>query len=300
MEIYESVALSSEPTAVALGFFDGVHSAHTRVIKQVCGDSSLCPTVMTFSSAHLLPYKKRGSGLLQTDEQKLERFEKLGIRRVYLLPFSEIALMEPRQFIEEVVCRAMNAKRVACGYDYRFGAMAAGDAVLLSEICSENGVDLRIVPQYTSHGVTVSSTAIREALANGELSLVNEFLGYPYYIKERVVHGRSLGRTLGFPTLNQPLSPMLVLPKFGVYQSRTKIDGIWYRSITNIGVKPTIEGVRAPLAETYLLDASGDFYGMTARVELFQMMRPEQKFSDVAQLKEAVHRDIARRQAQPF
>ena len=300
MEIYESVVSSNEPTAVALGFFDGVHSAHARVIKEVCGDPSLCPTVMTFSSAHLLPQKKREAGLLQTDEQKLECFQKLGVKRVYLLPFVEIASMEPRQFIETVVCQAMNAKRISCGYDYRFGANASGDASLLSSICAEKGIDLRIVPQYTSHGVTVSSTAIRQALVNGDMALVNAFLGYPYYIKERVVHGKSLGRTLGFPTLNQPLSEKLVLPKFGVYQSRTKIDGNWYRSITNIGVKPTIEGVRAPLAETYLLDASGDFYGMTARVELFKLTRPEQKFADVEELKETVHRDIAYRQAQPF
>ena len=142
----------------------------------------------------------------------------------------------------------------------------------------------------------ISSTAIRQAILAGDIPLANEMLGYRYALEGEVIHGHHLGRTLGFPTLNQAIPLGLLMPKFGVYSSLTHIDGETYRSITNIGIKPTIEGERAPLSETYMLGASGDFYGKVAYVELLHMMRPEKKFSGIAELKQTVLQDLAQRE----
>ena len=189
----------------------------------------------------------------------------------------------------------LHARRLSCGYNYTFGQGAAGDTGLLRRLCAEQGVELNICPRLERDGELVSSSTIRELLGAGRIPEANALLGYRYYILGEVIHGRSLGRTLGFPTLNQVLSRPCVVPAHGVYNSVTWVRGKRYRSITNIGVKPTIEGERAPLAETYMLGAEGDFYGETARVELLEHTRPEQKFSSVEELREIVQRDISRR-----
>lgn len=298
MECYRDISQQNESTAVALGFFDGVHTAHAQVIRAVLGQKGCVPTVLTFSADTTLPVSKAGSGLLMTEEQKRRRIASLGIQKMFEPSFSEIGELSAEAFFEEILCRRLRTRILSCGYDYHFGKGAKGNTALLQKLCSEREIHLIIVPRCSDRGVTVSSSEIRRAVSAGDMVRANELLGYRYTVDGTVIHGRSLGRTLGFPTLNQRLWERLLLPKFGVYSSITHIGGATHRSITNIGVKPTIEGDRAPLAETYMLDADGDYYGKEASVELLHMSRPEQRFSDVEELKEAVLRDIAYRRTE--
>ena len=291
-----TVPQASESSAVALGFFDGVHIAHAEVIRRITGNSDgAVSTVLTFRSEGKGFWRKAGVKHILTEQQKLERFSALGVEKVVMPEFCRISELSPIDFFQEILVKRLHAVKLSCGFDYTFGKNASGNADMLRRLCIQAGISLEVVPSMELDGIPVSSTRIRELLLKGEIPDANRLLGYCYYITGEVVHGRSLGRTLGFPTLNQILREDQVIPKFGVYNSTAEIGGQHYKSITNIGVKPTIQGERAPLAETYLLDASGDFYGKTARVELLRMTRPEQRFDTLDELRMAVHRDIANR-----
>lgn len=298
MEVVNGLPQVMDPSAVALGYFDGVHLAHQQVIRSAVNQKAagLIPTVMCFRTSLRRPENKDTGRLILTEEQKLEQFARLGIERVFLPDFAEIADMTAAHFLQEILQKRLSAAAISCGYDYSFGQGGRGDVSLLRRFCHEKGLGLEVLQPVLLHGETVSSTAIRQALLEGDIPRANELLGYDYYILGEVVHGRSLGRTLGFPTLNQPFGEDQLVPRYGVYNSRTKIGGSDYRSITNVGIKPTISGLRAPLAETHLLGGQGDWYGKVARVSLLEMTRPEKKFSGVEELKQVVLADIARRE----
>lgn len=299
MELITSLSEGNRPCSVALGFFDGVHLAHAQVIRAAvaaAGGKGAIPSVLSFRTQKGRLVNKGNSGYILDEGQKLERFQKLGVEQVFLPEFSDLAQMEAEDFVEDILFARLQARVVACGYDYSFGKDARGRVELLQNCCERAGVTCIVLPQYRLDGEPVSSSRIRDCLLAGEIPQANRLLGYAYEITGPVIHGRSLGRTLGFPTLNQAFSPDRLVPRFGVYNSTTVIEGRVYDSITNIGVKPTIEGVRAPLAETYLLDADGDFYGAFARVTLLELTRPERKFESLEELKQTVHRDIRARE----
>ena len=141
-------------------------------------------------------------------------------------------------------------------------------------------------------GETVSSTAIRNMLLNGDIVKAWQFLGYPYTISSTVIHGAELGRAIGFPTINQIFSKGQLVPKFGVYASQVLIDGYYYRAMTNIGMKPTVNYGGMPLAETHIIDFSGDLYGKYVRLNLMEFIRPEQKFGSLDELKRQITEDM--------
>jgi len=287
-EITEAPGKSS----VALGFFDGVHLAHAAVIRAAVGGApeGALPTVLSFKS---IPDSKAGARVILPLEQRLARFEALGVQRAILPDFAQVAQMDPEAFFQEILVDKLHAALLSCGYDYTFGKNAAGDAGLLQKLCAREGIRLVVLPPFARGGSPVSATRIRHLLAEGDIPGVNALLGYQYYILGKIIHGKHLGRVLGFPTLNQRLEENQALPKFGVYNSTTEVLGRVYKSVTNIGVKPSIEGDRAPLAETYLLDANADFYGQTAQVFLLEMTRPEQKFPSLEVLRSTVLHDIS-------
>lgn len=300
MQVFTELRAGEKPTAVALGLFDGVHIAHAQVIRAVTNKLPFVPAVLTFridAQFEQMPPNKQGIRTILTDEQKLEQFERLGVEQVWMPEFSELADLTPEAFFNDVLLGRLHAAALSCGYDYSFGKHAAGQVGLLHSLCEQNGVALSVLPAFDRNHTLVSSTAVRNCLMSGDIPTANALLGYPYYLLGEVVHGRSLGKTLGFPTLNQLFAPNQLVPRYGVYNSTTEIAGKSYPSITNIGVKPTIEGERAPLAETYLIGGEGDLYGETARVALIEMTRPEQKFNGLDELRAAVHRDIDARKA---
>lgn len=278
-------------TAVTLGKFDGVHRGHQKLISHICEKER-----QGLESAVVTIWPDPKVKALLTKSEKKELLRKLGVSWWIDCPFlPQISHMEPEDFIREILVKRMRAKYIAVGSDFRFGYQRKGDWRLLERMQKEVGYELEVVEKETYGNREISSTYVKEALAQGNMELVNELLGYPYTVQGEVLHGRRIGRTLGMPTTNLIPSVGKLLPPNGVYASRTLMEAGNSKTerpgITNIGYKPTV-GEYFRGVETYLFDFDGDLYGQEIAVQLYAFERPEQKFQSMDALKEQMHRDI--------
>ena len=290
MTIYQKLQESPAPTAVALGCFDGLHIGHQKVISGVLNAEGLLPTVFTFESSSQEGICGKGAPQLMTSGRKLAILERMGVEQVYMPRFPEVRHMTAEEFVSHVLCDLLHAQKVCCGFNFHFGYGGKSGSDTLKQLCGRQGVTVEIVPEVRLCGKSVSSTAIRACLERGEVEEANAMLGRRFGFEFAVEHGRKLGRELGTPTINQPLPPGFIKPKFGVYASVVRIDGNDYCGVTNIGVKPTV-GSDYVLSETWIPDYEGDLYGRPIPVELLRFIRPEQKFSGIRELKQAILRD---------
>ncbi len=278
-------ALPITAGAVALGFFDGVHRGHQAVIERAV-TSGVTPCVFSFTA----PANAARLYRIMTDDRRMEAIGALGVQYLVMPPFGDFSSMSPERFVEEVLVGVFHAKVAVCGKNFHFGYHAAGDSDQLRALCAASGIEVRIVDPVLYAGAPVSSTRIREALGEGRMEDVRAMLGRPYTIRIQVAHGRALGRRLAFPTINQPLPPILRLPKFGVYASLAEVDGVQYPAVSNVGVKPTV-GSSGPLCETYIIGYEDDLYGREVPVSLLSFLRPEQKFASVDALGAQIAKD---------
>lgn len=277
----------SHPSAVTIGKFDGVHRGHARLIQALLEKKKqgLKTVVVTFAMSPV--------GLL-TEEERCERLSALHVDMLVEYPFSdELCHMEPETFLKDVLLGQLKAKYIAAGEDCRFGYQRKGNGALLKKLAPKLGYTVDIFPKEQEEGIDISSTRIREALSRGQIELMNCLLGYQYRITGSVVHGYRMGRTFGFPTINQTVEEGKLLPPKGVYVTRTTIEGVSYQSVTNVGCKPTIEGERKVGVETHLVDVTKNFYGKTARVEFLHYLRPEMKFDSKEALISQMQSDIS-------
>ncbi|MDU7338949.1 MAG: riboflavin biosynthesis protein RibF [Clostridium sp.] len=294
--------IAPSESAVAMGAFDGVHLGHRRVISCVTFTArKLVPTVFTFDASPQELLKGEGDLRLTSCESKMRVLEGLGVRRVYMPRFEEVRLLSPHDFVEKILHHTLRAKEVSCGFNFHFGCGGTAGSNELREICAEFGIEVSVVPALTVDGEPVSSTRIRKALLLGDATEAARLLGRFYSIDFPVAHGRQLGRQLGAPTINQPFPPGFLAPRFGVYTSVVTVNGKRYAGVTNIGIRPTV-GSDGVLAETMIDGFSGDLYGRRVPVELVCFLRPEQKFDNLDQLREAILRDAqtARSLAAPY
>lgn len=279
----------SEKTAVALGLFDGVHHGHRRVVSRAVklSERGLAPAVFTFRTESVKFKHGRPMEYIFPNSVKLELLEECGIRYVYSPDFDEVKEMSGEDFVREILLKKMNAGIVICGDDFRFGKNAGCGVRELKEFAAEYGFEAETVRLDG-----FSSEKYRELLREGK---AEELLasGDPYKISAEVVRGNKIGRTLNFPTINQQFAPGQLVPKHGVYATTVLINGNIYRSVTNIGVKPTVEKNIQPLAETHILDFSGDLYGSFVDVGFCGFIRGEKKFASLEGLKNQISADIA-------
>lgn len=271
-------------TAVALGAFDGLHIGHRAVIRPAV-ESGLRSVVFTFrdNPAALLGGRVR---YLTTVEERLRILESWGVDTVIMPDFSEMAGLSAEAFLE-LLFADLSAKELFCGADFTFGCGAAGNTETLYAACKARDAALHVIPAVTRNGERVSATRIRNALERGDAEEAAALLGRPFGFELEVVHGNRLGRTIGIPTVNQPLPADFVLPRFGVYASAVQIGETEYFGVTNVGVKPTVGSDRV-LAETWIPDFSGDLYGRTLRLELLGFIRDERKFASLEELREVI------------
>lgn len=295
MKIYRNLASIPvlSPTAVALGLFDGVHLGHRAVIQAAVRqkENGLTPAVFTFSTHQSAPSSKGALRYICTDSERLSLFESLGVEVVFMPEFGEFQSMSAPEFIRDLLGKRFCASFVSCGFNFHFGAYGAGDTALLRDVCDESGIRAQVIEPFTYDGAPVSSTRIRALLEQGELATANILLGAPYFVCGEVVHGFAIGHTIGFPTANQLIDKNRVVPKHGVYATLTEVDGKVYRSVSNIGIKPTISGSREPLCETHIIGLSEDLYGKNIRVSFLEFLRPEVKFSGLDELKKQIALD---------
>lgn len=283
--------------AVALGIFDGVHRGHSAVIGEtvsVAKQLDLKAAVFTFRTDSVSEGGKiLERSCLMSEEEKERRLHELGAEYIFSPPFSELKCMSAEDFVRIVLRNRMRAQAVICGEDFRCGRGASCDVGQLDKLCRKYGITLKTVPPVPDeNGDKISSGRIRKLIAEGDISEAQRLTGTGYIFRSKVLNGRQLGRTLGFPTINQHIPPYMQLPKFGVYAARVEIFGRSYNGLANVGVKPTVTDSGEILCETYIFDFDEDIYGLDVRTELLKFIREERKFSSEQELKAQVLSDI--------
>lgn len=301
MIVYDSLQSLADASApelpghVALGLFDGLHPGHQAVISaavEAAGKNRGTPWVFTFTMGQDHPAGKQAAGRLATATLRNRLLEEMGVTHLLCPSFLEFRDLEPEAYVENILHRLLGARAVFCGENYHFGRRAAGTVRDLRELCSRWGIQVTVLPEVQMGGEPVSSTRIRARIAEGDMESARTLLGRPFTIDFEVIAGRKLGRSLNFPTINQPFPADYTLPRFGVYASVAVIDGERRLSVTNVGVKPTVGSDRV-LAETCILGYEGDLYGQCIPVELLAFIRPERKFENVEALRVQIQQDIS-------
>lgn len=273
--------VNTTPCSIALGNFDGVHLGHQALLKAT-QETEYTPAVFTFS--------EEVKNFLTTTEERADKIKQNGIQLLFLASFSIIKQMSCEEFVsflkEKLACR-----HVICGFNFHFGKGAVGDSQTLATLAERFGMACTVLPQVSEQDDAISSSRIRALLAKGKIETANILLGTPYAISGTVQKGYSIGRRLQVPTINLPIAVGAATIRYGVYVSRTKIEGVFYPSITNVGKNPTFEREIAT-CETYLLDTCGDFYEKNATVQLLYFLREEKRFDSFDALKEAIEKDL--------
>ncbi|MGN1481385.1 bifunctional riboflavin kinase/FAD synthetase [Porcipelethomonas sp.] len=294
MTIISEGGCTSERCAVALGIFDGVHLGHRKIIGKAMeySDSGLAPAVFTFNTETVGKKHGKEYEFIYSDSQKRSILEKLGIKYVFSPAVSEIQNMTGEEFAGNVLAEMFRAESVVCGENFRFGKGAACGAEELERFGKKFGFEVCVCGLVKKNGTDISSEIIREMIKNGEIASAGELMGENYFLDSQVITGNKIGRTIDFPTINQKFESRQLIPRKGVYASETYVNGKKYPSVTNIGVKPTVEKNTAPLAETNIIDYTGNLYGQNVRVELYDFIRDEKKFSSLEELKYRINADV--------
>ena len=286
----------AEETACAIGKFDGIHVGHRKLLEQLFTqkEAGLLTCVFTFDPNPATFFAGRVIPELTTREEKRLAFERMGVDILVEFPLNQAtAAMPPETFVSRVLRENLNARFVAAGTDLSFGAGGAGDAALLKAMAPRLGMRFQVIEKVCVGTQEVSSSVIRKLVEAGEMRQAQELLGMPYSVSGRVVHGRQLGRTLGFPTVNLLPDSCKLLPPNGVYFSKIRVGEKCYSGISNVGYKPTVTNERLRGLETYLYDFNRDVYGEEITVYLCEFRRPEQKFESVEALRCQLEADIA-------
>lgn len=298
MKVYTSaLAKIKNNSVVALGCFDGVHIGHSEIISKAvktAKNDSLTSVVWSFETPPKSFFAKSSSSaeLLTNLAEKKKLIRALGADVLVSVKFNEkIAKLSPREFFEDILIKHLNAKKIFCGFNYRFGSQGSGDVALLASLCEEFGVTLSVVDEITQSGKTVSSSEIRKYLSNGDIESANAMLGRSFALRGKIKDGQHLGRRLGFPTVNQEVPQNMATVKNGVYLTRVKFNGKAKYGVTNIGIRPTVEG-KSTICETHILDFCGDLYGKYLTVEFLKFLRSEKKFSSLDELSAQIKKDV--------
>ncbi len=302
MQVFRGIhhAALASPSAVSIGNFDGVHRGHQAMLALLVNEArhrGLTPCALTFEP-HPRDYfasLRAGSAptRIATLRDKLAELQRCGIERAVVLRFDQrLAALEPLTFLQRVLVDGLRARYVLVGDDFRFGARRAGDYALLDAAGLQLGFDVARMNAYEVHARRVSSSALREALAAGDLRAAQALLDRPYAISGHVLHGRKLGRALGFPTLNMRFAHPRPAAE-GIFVVRVHgLADAPLRGVASLGRRPTVDGDGRVLLETYVLDWSGDAYGKLVRVELLHKLRDEARYETLETLTEAIASDV--------
>lgn len=282
-------------TVVALGNFDGVHKGHFDLIQKMISygkTNNLKSSLLVFDNHTKTVLTGNAPKTITSMEQKYNIFESLGVELIYKLKFDQdLMKLLPEEFVKDILIHKLNVKAVVVGFDYRFGHKASGDSNLLKALGEKYGFEVIIIEAIYMGGQLISSTKIRELLEQGNIEEANKLLGRKYSIEGKVVPGKKLGSSLGFPTANIKPMDNFVIPKYGVYSTNTIVDGNSYLSATSVGSNPTFkeDGLKI---ESHIIDFNEDIYGKIIELEFVQYLREEIKFQKLEDLKKKVLDDI--------
>ncbi len=303
IEGWRGLGVEDRGAALALGAFDGVHRGHREVIAlaaRAAGALHAPLGVVTFE-----PHPRRWffpdepDFRLTTLDQQVQVLDALGVDRLHRIAFdADLATMSDEAFARDVLAGALGARHVAAGFDVTFGQGRRGGPEALARYGERYGFGVTIAPAVAdAAGLKLSSTAVRQALAEGDPEGAAAILGRPFSVEGVVVHGDKLGRTMGFPTANIPLADY-VRPRHGIYATRTRLaDGREVAGVGYVGRRPTIEGACEERLEVHLLDFDEDLYGQTLETDLIHFLRPDEKFDGLPAMTAQMERDKAQARA---
>lgn len=299
MKLYTSLVDIKEPfpkACVTIGNFDGVHLGHqilfSEVVSRAYGHKGTS-VVVTFDPHPLKVLRPDSIRLISTTEQKIELIEKAGIDVLVVIPFDRaFAATSAESFVEEILLGTIGVQELVVGYDYAFGRGRQGNIEFLKEKGREHGFPVTVVEAHYENGILVSSTRIRDLVAEGRMDEVRLLLGRYYQIRGEVQRGKQRGgRVVGFPTANLRISEEDLCPRRGVYVTQVICDGRCYGGVANIGYNPTF-GENRLVAETHIFDFHDDIYGRAIKINLLRHLRGEKKFSGPEELAEQIRLDI--------
>lgn len=283
---------------ITIGTFDGVHIGHQKIINQlneeaekINGESVLFtfyphPRMVLYPESH-------GIKLIQTQEEKLAKLEKMGLKNCIVFPFTfEFSRMTALEFVRDFLVNQLHVKKLVIGYDHQFGKNREGSLQFLKDICETYDFEVIEIPAQDIDEVNMSSTKIREAILAGNIEKANDYLGDTFELTGTVVKGNQLGRTIGYPTANIVLnSDLKLIPGNGVYAVRANVRGTWFDGMMNIGTRPTVVSNGGRTIEVNIFDFEETIYGETVTVQFLSKWRDEQKFNGLEELKNQLKLD---------
>lgn len=277
-----------EELSLCLGFFDALHKGHLELINKA-KEFDLPVGVLTFSKSPRTLLFNKDEEIINTLEMKEKILSDNKVDYLFILELSwDILKMDKEDFINKVLC-GLNAKNIICGFDYSFGSKGSGKP---EDLIASNKFNVSIIsPIVNLENVKISSTLVHKLIKEGKIEEANEYLTRPYKILGEVKHGFKIGRTISYKTANIELSDLFNMPKNGVYATKVIINNKSYKSMTNVGVHPTINELNKPLIETYIIDFDGDIYLQKVELEFYKYIREEKKFSSIEELKHQLIKD---------
>ncbi|MGD6803066.1 bifunctional riboflavin kinase/FAD synthetase [Rossellomorea vietnamensis] len=285
------------PLSMALGYFDGVHRGHQKVIKTAikeAGESGLSTAVMTFDPhpSVVLGRKHKHVHYITPLQDKIKLMEELGVEYLFIVRFtSDFANLHPQEYVDQYIIN-LNVRHVSAGFDFSYGKLGKGNMETL-QFHSRDKFSYTTVNKQTDHEEKISSTLIRKSLAEGEAEKVEHLLGRYYSTSGTVIHGDKRGRKIGFPTANIELSDDYIIPKLGVYAVRIFVQNHWHNGVANLGYKPTFNNPddKVLSIEVHIFDYNSSIYGEEVKVEWHKYIRSEQKFNGIQQLIAQIEKD---------
>lgn len=303
MRIFEGLTekMPIQNAVVTIGTFDGVHLGHQEILKTLLSEAHKCQgesVLLTFypHPRMVLFPEKTDLQLLQTQAEKMDKLASIGLQNVVIYPFSkEFADFSAKQFVEEILIKGLHAKKVIIGYDHQFGHQREGNLAFLKQYADQGFFDLLEIPAEQIDEANISSSKIRKAILNGEISVANSYLGSPFELRGTVVKGLQNGRTIGFPTANIEIhDEQKIIPSNGVYAVEMRLLGQIHQGMMNIGWRPTIaeEKIKRKI-EVHLFDFTEDIYEEQCEIRIHNYVRPEHKFPNLDALKSQIALDEA-------
>ena len=298
MKIYQSTInfSTNRKTIITIGTFDGVHLGHQSILKKVVEakeNNTYESSLLTFfPHPRMVLQQDTSIKLLNTIDEKAELLDKFGIDNLIIHPFdAAFSNLSAEEFVKEILVDRLNIHKIIIGHDHRFGKNRTADISDLILFGKKYGFEVEQINAHEIDEIAISSTKIRKALMEGNIKLANQFLGYSYFISGKVIEGKKIGRTLGFPTANIQINESYkLLPKNGVYIVSSEINDILYFGMMNIGNNPTL-GENEQSIEVHYFDMSENIYNKKLKISILEHIRDEQKFNSLTELQAQLEKD---------
>ena len=285
----------SEPSAVAIGKFDGIHLGHRQLLGEIISkkQAGMKAVVFTFNPSPSILFSKIKEKELTSAKEKRQLFENLGVDILVEFPLTyETAATSKETFVESILVNSLNVKFIAAGTDLSFGKNGEGNSAFLMEESKKYDFEVKIIDKISYKGEVISSTSVRKAIIDGDVKKAHFMLGSPYFVQGIVQKGNQIGRTIGFPTVNIVAEEEKLLPPNGVYKTEVIVDDRIFEAITNVGCKPTVADSEQIFIESYLYNFTENVYGKKIEVHFLEFMRKEEKFESIEELKKQLQKDM--------